>query len=1408
MPAFGGVYDQSPDPPLDHHFAQELHSASHLAMTHNQQLPPKGRTRPHSLDIGVYEHQGQREAAKQAKGRGVYKSGSGTFMFASTSMSAALDNLQFYPKATNAQLTPEHRATIRETVVSQLAPLRSFPKAHTFPGVMVEPYSPASSQPDRRSADFRRSADYRRSADFPPFARPPLPSSPSAVRPPVPFGSTTTWSPSAQIALAAPRASTDTALAKLTREQQIANAASSSFFSPTVARPAAKPVASNLPAVPPTSPLLEVQTLQAEGDHAAELANAAASAFFAPAQLRHVQSHQHHGQMPVLKTVPSHRASPQLHGNPPTAKAAAKPQFTRATRGSFEQPQTRARGSFEQPQTRARGSFEQPQTGARGSFEQVHSRARNSFEQSQPRCRNSFEEAHSAAGNSPQVTGRSSFDQLQARSSYDQLHTRHNLSALGAISEHPNTSSVMPPAHQIRHPNAFGQGPGQPNYASGLIMDQFTNSQANLAGFHHHTARASCDYPHAVANARASASAPRAQALYTAQLDRAASSGASVSRSSLVASREFARLDEATKRQAAIAALGARPFPPNQRWPEQGVNVDAPNALGSPFGQWPAQPAADVPPYQPHALQLHALNTLHAMNMSAQSSQGQLSHWSQKLYQPQAKPVTMGFPPQMGFPPTLTFHPHPLPLQHNGMVTAPARHSQSGREVAHPPGTWGAHLDSGANIPTPRNSGSARGQSFNPFLQPQSTFSIREAKLQLQNPTPRDADDNPHGEKSIPRVDTFASNLHDSWGAHAQHDSPPANESTLNDPPRLSTESLRSSTSAASKASSGASRANCLFKQGSGRYHHGYGYDPSSDGWKVDCSSGTQKSFSTYTVAKPESNGGGGIIAASKELLAEAANASRSADASTRRTSQDGSSGISPLLDILVDPDTPLAKTRRVLETLTFLAANPAIAFSICEQGGIALLLQVVADPHDGVQLEAAKALQALMMHQCAQVGFDQCDGVFKVAPMLSEHRDPITHLAGLHILASVVYSRNRSQDTMSEQLQQAGLYDAALALLTSHSHSAGQDDSSTHKDTLDWLEASQVGSPMAPLPEDHPVNLEAKGSVGSAKGSSSQTSSKLAFHPDCAHQASRPLLMTARTMPLPSPKAVPATSNSLSQSAKAFPPEQEVGASGANLAGSAAAASAQGLEEDAERLSGDVTVADQVVLAALEVLYKLSSSKQHLQSFRPSLLMEAVTAQLQHGTQTRGLTRSIQLLQVCSQEPSLLDEFAHSECISELVRTAQGSGYVATLASSTLGAMAQSDAVRSVILQGEGTKPIVLMLARTNLALPGALYLLSCLAEFGDSRHSMLLAGIVPALLRLAERTRDKHTCASATSLLRLLTNSTDRRSTEGIHGGGLNVAGNFRTTNPWAGTHQTSVGGHSTQRHAGHAFQGFFQL
>lgn len=117
----------------------------------------------------------------------------------------------------------------------------------------------------------------------------------------------------------------------------------------------------------------------------------------------------------------------------------------------------------------------------------------------------------------------------------------------------------------------------------------------------------------------------------------------------------------------------------------------------------------------------------------------------------------------------------------------------------------------------------------------------------------------------------------------------------------------------------------------------------------------------------------------------------------------------------------------------------------------------------------------------------------------------------------------------------------------------------------------------------------------------------------------------------------------------------------------------------------------------------------------------------------------------------------------------------------------------------------------------PGALYLLSCLAEFSDSRESMIQAGVVPALISLANKTPDAHTCASATSLLRLLTNSTDRRSTDGIHGSGLDPAGNFGTNAVgFGGRSGRGIGGYlgrgpcrdMYRQHGNHAFQGFFQI
>lgn len=85
---------------------------------------------------------------------------------------------------------------------------------------------------------------------------------------------------------------------------------------------------------------------------------------------------------------------------------------------------------------------------------------------------------------------------------------------------------------------------------------------------------------------------------------------------------------------------------------------------------------------------------------------------------------------------------------------------------------------------------------------------------------------------------------------------------------------------------------------------------------------------------------------------------------------RDGACGVKPLLGLLRQPCTPLSKKRRVLETLTFLAANPSIAHSICNHDGIALLLQVVVSPADDLQLEAAEALQALLLHHYAQARF------------------------------------------------------------------------------------------------------------------------------------------------------------------------------------------------------------------------------------------------------------------------------------------------------------------------------------------------------------------------------------------------------------------------------------------------------
>lgn len=135
----------------------------------------------------------------------------------------------------------------------------------------------------------------------------------------------------------------------------------------------------------------------------------------------------------------------------------------------------------------------------------------------------------------------------------------------------------------------------------------------------------------------------------------------------------------------------------------------------------------------------------------------------------------------------------------------------------------------------------------------------------------------------------------------------------------------------------------------------------------------------------------------------------------------------------------------------------------------------------------------------------------------------------------------------------------------------------------------------------------------------------------------------------------------------------------------------------------------------------------------------------------------------------------------------------------------------------GHATHSLLNSHSKCQFCSVGALHLLSCLAQFSDSRHSMIVAGVVPALTSLANKTSDPHTCASATSLLRLLTHSTDRRSTDGIHGSGLDLAGNFGANAVGAGGNtERGVGEHQGRgpcrdmyrQHGSHAFQGFLQI
>lgn len=383
----------------------------------------------------------------------------------------------------------------------------------------------------------------------------------------------------------------------------------------------------------------------------------------------------------------------------------------------------------------------------------------------------------------------------------------------GKPSLHPQQVQAQASANLLRYQQsnaaeAFQNPHAQFNYPQSHVQQLASSLQRphqmgfpHTSGQNHYSgqslSRVSCDYPQAVSRQRASVDFASGQQSGHAQLHTANSLDIALSRQSLAAAREFAALDEATKQQAPAAAVRGGNFPP---WQSQSSSMH-------PVAAWPAQPQLQQHSLSPQALQLHALNMLNAVTGVPQESSAQHSQWgsSQNCLHSISSRSEFGRG-TFQFPPIQQSSPHKPSLQSsvdlNSLSFGSSVHlsrqppSELAAKTSEVQGAWGSHLDAGDSPSSRRASSASRQNQQNPFLQPDSAFSIREAKQLLHHPKPI-----PKG--VIPRVDTFASTLHDAWGAHAEHNTPPGADENLDSrPPRLSSESVRSNASHRSQASS------------------------------------------------------------------------------------------------------------------------------------------------------------------------------------------------------------------------------------------------------------------------------------------------------------------------------------------------------------------------------------------------------------------------------------------------------------------------------------------------------------------------------------------------------------------------------------------------------------------------------
>lgn len=425
---------------------------------------------------------------------------------------------------------------------------------------------------------------------------------------------------------------------------------------------------------------------------------------------------------------------------------------------------------------------------------------------------------HGQQGRANTPGGTASAASFESSSRHDsvqqQRHMQHR--AAGKPLLHPHQVQAQAAANLLQHQQASAalqKQNAQFNYPQAHMHQLATAMHrpqpvgaAHASGYSQHGAqrfplsRVSCDYPQGVSRQRASVDPAGGQLPGSAQLHRGNS------------------LDIALARQAQAAANRGGNFPPDRggNFPPDSLWLGQTYST-HPAAGWPAQ--HDMQDHMsPQALQLQALHALNAMNRAPQQPSAQQTQWgnSRRLRHSGSALSEFGanafqFPPLHHQPllSRLSAEPHPSVSIRSSMEAAGS--SFGGRQspsqqptieasasMSELQGAWGSHLDAGDGLSSrPASSASLHSQAqHNPFLQPGSSFSIREAKQLLQHPKP---DPN----RVIPRVDTFASTLHDAWGAHAKHDSPPGLEPVLDSkPPRLSSESLRSNASQSQSSSS------------------------------------------------------------------------------------------------------------------------------------------------------------------------------------------------------------------------------------------------------------------------------------------------------------------------------------------------------------------------------------------------------------------------------------------------------------------------------------------------------------------------------------------------------------------------------------------------------------------------------